>query len=105
MRGDKELEGTLRGFDVFVNMVLEDVTEVEKTPDGDKVGKAGAPGGTGAGCLTLHHKLFIPPTVVCPSSHMVSMSWHTVVRWRAAGDALGPNTTERQQYSRTYTWR
>lgn len=78
MRGDKELEGTLRrgavegrpvaaavaaraatliacrvahvppchspvppnrrGFDVFVNMVLEDVTEYEITPEGKKVG-------------------------------------------------------------------
>jgi U6 snRNA-associated Sm-like protein LSm5 len=34
MRGDRELVGTLRGFDEFVNMVLEDVTEYEDTPDG-----------------------------------------------------------------------
>lgn len=34
MRGEKELVGTLRGFDEFVNMVLEDVTEYEDTPDG-----------------------------------------------------------------------
>lgn len=27
MKGDKELVGTLKGFDVYVNMVLEDVTE------------------------------------------------------------------------------
>ncbi|XP_030516393.2 sm-like protein LSM5 [Rhodamnia argentea] len=27
MKGDKELVGTLRGFDLYVNMVLEDVTE------------------------------------------------------------------------------
>ena len=27
MKGEKELVGTLRGFDVYVNMVLEDVTE------------------------------------------------------------------------------
>lgn len=27
MKGDKELVGMLRGFDVYVNMVLEDVTE------------------------------------------------------------------------------
>lgn len=27
MKGDRELVGTLRGFDVFVNMVLDDVTE------------------------------------------------------------------------------
>lgn len=30
-----------RGFDVFVNMVLEDVTEYEITPEGKKVGGAG----------------------------------------------------------------
>jgi U6 snRNA-associated Sm-like protein LSm5 len=36
MKGDKELVGTLRGFDVYVNMVLEDVEEVEVTPDGKK---------------------------------------------------------------------
>jgi U6 snRNA-associated Sm-like protein LSm5 len=36
MRGEKELVGTLRGFDVYVNMVLEDVTEYETTPDGNK---------------------------------------------------------------------
>jgi U6 snRNA-associated Sm-like protein LSm5 len=29
--------GTLRGFDVYVNMVLEDVTEIETTQDGSKV--------------------------------------------------------------------
>eukprot|EP00891_Asterochloris_glomerata_P006210 jgi/Astpho2/6210/e_gw1.00088.131.1_t len=34
MKGEKELTGTLRGFDVFVNMVLEDVTEYELTPEG-----------------------------------------------------------------------
>jgi small nuclear ribonucleoprotein (snRNP)-like protein len=28
MKGDKELTGTLRGFDEYVNMVLEDVTEI-----------------------------------------------------------------------------
>lgn len=38
MRGDKELVGTLKGFDVFVNMVLEDVTEYEFTAEGKKVG-------------------------------------------------------------------
>lgn len=33
MKGDKEIVGTLRGFDVYVNMVLEDVTEIEVTPE------------------------------------------------------------------------
>ena len=27
MKGDKEIVGTLRGFDDYVNMVLDDVTE------------------------------------------------------------------------------
>eukprot|EP00238_Polyblepharides_amylifera_P005411 CAMPEP_0196579564 /NCGR_PEP_ID=MMETSP1081-20130531/22904_1 /TAXON_ID=36882 /ORGANISM="Pyramimonas amylifera, Strain CCMP720" /LENGTH=69 /DNA_ID=CAMNT_0041899191 /DNA_START=227 /DNA_END=436 /DNA_ORIENTATION=+ len=39
MKGDKEMVGTLRGFDVYVNMVLEDVTEYEDTPEGRKVTK------------------------------------------------------------------
>ena len=29
LKGDKEFVGTLRGFDEYVNMVLEDVTEFE----------------------------------------------------------------------------
>mmetsp|Transcript_3809 Transcript_3809/g.5957 ORF Transcript_3809/g.5957 Transcript_3809/m.5957 type:complete len:85 (+) Transcript_3809:48-302(+) len=36
MKGDKEVVGTLRGFDEYVNMVLEDVTEYEYTPNGRK---------------------------------------------------------------------
>jgi len=36
MKGDKELIGTLRGFDEFVNMVLDDVIEYEITPHGKK---------------------------------------------------------------------
>uniref|UniRef100_A0A6B2LTU4 U6 snRNA-associated Sm-like protein LSm5 n=1 Tax=Arcella intermedia TaxID=1963864 RepID=A0A6B2LTU4_9EUKA len=34
MKGDKEIVGTLMGFDDFVNMVLEDVTEFETSADG-----------------------------------------------------------------------
>ncbi|KAG5186918.1 Sm-like protein LSm5 [Tribonema minus] len=34
MKGDKELVGTLRGFDDYVNMVLEDVTEYEVDAEG-----------------------------------------------------------------------
>mmetsp|Transcript_2958 Transcript_2958/g.6752 ORF Transcript_2958/g.6752 Transcript_2958/m.6752 type:complete len:89 (+) Transcript_2958:160-426(+) len=34
MRGDKELVGTLRGFDDFVNLVLDDVKEYTFTPEG-----------------------------------------------------------------------
>ena len=32
MKGDKELVGTLRGFDDYVNMVLEDVIEYVPRP-------------------------------------------------------------------------
>ncbi len=39
MRNDKEVVGTLLGFDDFVNMVLEDVTEFENTPEGRRVTK------------------------------------------------------------------
>merc|ERR1712131_8897 len=39
MRNDKEITGTLLGFDDFVNMVLEDDTEFETTPEGKKITK------------------------------------------------------------------
>eukprot|EP00775_Hariotina_reticulata_P007629 gene7629-7831_t len=39
MKGDKEIIGTLRGFDVYVNMVLEDVQEIEITPEGKRITK------------------------------------------------------------------
>jgi U6 snRNA-associated Sm-like protein LSm5 len=39
MKGDREIVGTLRGFDVYVNMVLEDVQDIEITPEGKKVTK------------------------------------------------------------------
>jgi U6 snRNA-associated Sm-like protein LSm5 len=34
LKGEKEIVGTLRGFDAYVNMVLEDVTEYDVTPEG-----------------------------------------------------------------------
>jgi len=36
MKGNREFTGRLLGFDDFVNMVLEDVTEFEITPEGTK---------------------------------------------------------------------
>ena len=39
MKNDKEVVGTLLGFDDFVNMVLEDVTEYETTGEGRSVTK------------------------------------------------------------------
>ncbi|KAG4103159.1 LSM-domain-containing protein [Neocallimastix lanati (nom. inval.)] len=37
MKGEREFVGTLSGFDDYVNMVLEDVTEYEDTPQGRKI--------------------------------------------------------------------
>jgi U6 snRNA-associated Sm-like protein LSm5 len=34
MKNDRELVGMLKGYDVYVNMVLEDVTEYEKNSKG-----------------------------------------------------------------------
>ncbi|XP_035584435.1 U6 snRNA-associated Sm-like protein LSm5 [Zalophus californianus] len=39
MKSDKEIVGTLLGFDDFVRMVLEDVTEFEITPEGRRITK------------------------------------------------------------------
>ena len=39
MKNDKEIVGTLLGFDDFVNMVLEDVTEFEMLSEGRRVTK------------------------------------------------------------------
>lgn len=39
MKNDKEIVGTLQGFDDFVNMLLDDVTEYESTPEGRRITK------------------------------------------------------------------
>ncbi|CAH1099640.1 unnamed protein product [Psylliodes chrysocephalus] len=39
MKNDKEIVGTLLGFDDFVNMLLDDVTEYENTPEGRRITK------------------------------------------------------------------
>jgi len=39
MKGDKEFAGTLLGFDDYVNMVLEDVTEFDYTGSQTKLPK------------------------------------------------------------------
>jgi U6 snRNA-associated Sm-like protein LSm5 len=36
VQSEKEIVGTLRGFDEYVNMVLDDVTEYEYTSSGVK---------------------------------------------------------------------
>ena len=39
MKNEKEIVGTLIGFDDYVNMVLEDVVEYENTSEGKRVTK------------------------------------------------------------------
>ena len=39
MKNDKEIVGTVLRFDDFVNMLLEDVTEYESTPEGRRITK------------------------------------------------------------------
>ncbi|KAF1569362.1 UNVERIFIED_CONTAM: U6 snRNA-associated Sm-like protein LSm5, partial [Eudyptes robustus] len=39
MKNEKEIVGTLTGFDDYVNMVLEDVVEYENTPEGRRITK------------------------------------------------------------------
>ena len=39
MKSEKEIVGTLLGFDDYVNMVLEEVTEFESTQEGRKITK------------------------------------------------------------------
>ncbi|KAI6225844.1 U6 snRNA-associated Sm-like protein LSm5 [Aphelenchoides besseyi] len=39
MKNEKEIVGTLTGFDDFVNMVLEDVVEYESTAEGRRITK------------------------------------------------------------------
>ena len=39
MKNDKEIVGTLLGFDDFVNMLVEDVSEYESTPEGRRITK------------------------------------------------------------------
>lgn len=39
VQSEKEVVGTLRGFDEYVNMVLDDVTTIDYTPTGQKESK------------------------------------------------------------------
>ncbi|XP_041050324.1 U6 snRNA-associated Sm-like protein LSm5 [Carcharodon carcharias] len=39
MQKDKEFVGTLLGFDDFVNILLEDITQFEITPQGRRITK------------------------------------------------------------------
>jgi len=41
MKSEREFTGVLRGFDDYVNMVLEDVVEYENTPEGYKKERIG----------------------------------------------------------------
>merc|ERR1712226_299904 len=39
MKTEREIVGTFLGFDDYVNVVLEDVTEFENTPEGQRITK------------------------------------------------------------------
>ncbi len=39
LKSDREFVGTLKGYDDYVNILLEDVTEYENTPEGKKTSK------------------------------------------------------------------
>eukprot|EP00823_Brevimastigomonas_motovehiculus_P004016 TRINITY_DN256_c0_g1_i2.p1 TRINITY_DN256_c0_g1~~TRINITY_DN256_c0_g1_i2.p1 ORF type:complete len:135 (+),score=37.23 TRINITY_DN256_c0_g1_i2:26-430(+) len=39
MKNDKEIVGTLKGYDDYVNIVLDDVTEYDFTPEGKRITK------------------------------------------------------------------
>lgn len=39
MKSEKEVVGTLRGYDDYVNMVLDDVIEYEYSPEGKRITK------------------------------------------------------------------
>lgn len=72
MKGDKELVGTLRGFDVFVNMVLQDVTEYETTPQGKRV--------TNMEQILLNGNniaVLVPGVIIWHSCSM--MMWHILI--------------------------
>lgn len=58
MKNDKEIVGTLLGFDDFVNMLLEDVTESEATPEGRRVTKLDQILLNGSN-ITMVHTLFL----------------------------------------------
>ena len=79
MKNDKEIVGTLKGFDDFVNMVLEDVTEFESTPEGKRVTKLDQILLNGNNitmvidwCLNFLMLIFSRKTVLSP----VKLIWH-----------------------------
>lgn len=59
MKNDKEIVGTLLGFDDFVNMLLEDVTEYESTPEGRRVTKLDQILLNGNNITMVHYFFFI----------------------------------------------
>ncbi|KAG6517311.1 hypothetical protein ZIOFF_020696 [Zingiber officinale] len=74
MKGDKELVGTLRGFDVYVNMVLEDVTEYEITSEGRRITKLDQIllNGNNIAIVSEHHCLMLQ--LLLTSSHIYLVS-------------------------------
>jgi hypothetical protein len=110
-QGDKEVVGTLRGFDEYVNMVLDDVTEIEITPTGKKEVRGGkAPEGFyhvtsreggDASSLSLgccFHRLLLLPHPATPRLHATA-----IVVPPPPADAAGPDPSQRSQHMFTCT--
>eukprot|EP00808_Paulinella_micropora_P029867 g21521.t1 len=102
MKGDKELVGTLKGYDDYVNMVLEDVTEYEFLPEGRRISKLDSillngnniallvPGGTGPAASERKGTAAPPAEPAAPSSSSSSSSSSAVAAAAAgAPDANG----------------
>ncbi|KAG6717542.1 hypothetical protein I3842_04G105700 [Carya illinoinensis] len=76
MKGDKELVGTLRGFDVYVNMVLEDVTEYEITAEGRRITKLDQILLNGNNIAIVSATLFFIPFLAINKSKVTGLSLH-----------------------------
>ena len=59
MKNEKEFVGTLRGFDDYVNIVLEDVTEITTLPaeEGSSASCSSAAAGAAGGVKRVTNKL------------------------------------------------
>lgn len=83
MKNDKEIVGTLLGFDDFVNMLLDDVTEYENTPEGKRITKLDQILLNGNTITMVIYQLFLNPhsdlanlPLVCSSSPAETFPMH-----------------------------
>lgn len=80
MKNDKEIVGTLQGFDDFVNMLLEDVTEYEATPEGRRITKLDQILLNGNNITMVNIiilNIFLPclPDQICLLNHYLILIW------------------------------